>query len=205
MIKEEKRGLQGFMLLMKKAWAFYRQNGIQLIYSIPNNNSHPLLVKLKFVKDISLLYTYCLPYRIGGVKKGLRFANPLSVLFCRIWVLFSSFFSSKTEHIFSIQRDYETFERTRYNRSDGKYSFADAGDIHFTYKIENYGGVRTCFLIDVKSKSGKAFCGAVQYLLRHEQKKFDLIIYVGYLPFASTGLIRIPHRFEPKNFNFVGI
>ena len=65
-------------------------------------------------------------------------------------------------------------------------------------------GVRTAFLIDVKKKSGKALCNAVKYLIRNEGENFDILLYVGYLPFAHHGLIRIPHRFEPKNFNFVG-
>lgn len=204
MIKEEKRGLQGFMFLMKKAWAFYKQNGIQLIYSIPNNNSHPLLVKMKFVKDISPLYTYCLPYRIGGVKKGLSFANLLSELFCFVWVSFASLFASKKEHVFGVQRDYESFEEKRYKRSDRNYSFATIGDVSIVYKVIEHEGVRTAFLIDVKNKSGRALCKAVKYLLKKERKNFDLLLYVGYLPFAYNGLIRIPHRFEPKNFNFVG-
>lgn len=204
MIEEEKRGLQGFMLLMKKAWSFYKENGIQLIYSIPNNNSHPLLVKLKFVKDISMLYTYCLPYRVGGVKKGMKFANPLSKWFCRQWLFISDLLASKKIYKFGVQRDYESFEKTRYNRSDKKYSFAEVGGVRIVYKIMEYEGIRTAFLIDVRDKSSKAFCKAVRFLLKEEGENFDIILYVGYLQFRNTGMIRIPHKFEPKNFNFVG-
>ena len=59
-------------------------------------------------------------------------------------------------------------------------------------------------MIDVYEKSQKAFCESVRYLLKHERNNFDLIIYVGYLPFVNPGLIRVPHKFEPKNFNFDG-
>lgn len=204
MIREDKRGLQGFMLLMKKAWAFYKQNGIDLIYSIPNNNSHPLLVKLKLVQDISPLYTYCLPYRVGGVKKSLGFLNPLSELFCWLLVLATSCFATKKNYGFGIQRDYDTFENTRYKRTDGNYTFASIDGYSMVYKIKEYEGVRTAFLMDVRQKSQKSFCKAIKYLLTKERKNFDMILYVGSLPWANPCMIRIPHRFEPKNFNFVG-
>lgn len=204
MIREDKRGLQGFMLLMKKAWGFYKQNGIELIYSIPNNNSHPLLVKLKLVQDISPLYTYCLPYRVGGVKKSLGILNPLSELFCWLWVLATSCFASKKNCSFGVQRDYDTFESTRYKRTDGNYTVASIDGDSMVYKIKKYEGVRTAFLMDVRQKSRKSFCKAIKYLLTKERKNFDMILYVGSLPWANPCMVRIPHRFEPKNFNFVG-
>lgn len=203
-IRKECRGISGFMTLMKKSWAYYKEQGIQLIYSLPNNNSHPLLVKLKFVKDVGSLYTYCLPYRIGGVKPSLRFANILSEFFCLCWVHISSLFASGKTVQFRIQRDYESFLPTRWSRGEGKYSFGKVNGVEFVYKIKVHEGVRTAFILDIVSeKSQKAFIDAVKYLLKNEKANFDMILYVGFLPFINPGLIRIPHRFEPKNFNFV--
>lgn len=203
-IRKECRGIGGFMSLMKKSWAYYREQGIQLIYSLPNNNSHPLLVKLKFVKDVVSLYTYCLPYRIGGVKPSLKFANILSEFFCLCWVYVSSLFATSKPIRFKVQRDYETFLPTRWNRGDGEYSFGKVKGVEFVYKIKVHEGVRTAFIIDIVSeKSQRAFNDAVKYLLKKESANFDMILYVGYLPFINPGLIRIPHKFEPKNFNFV--
>lgn len=202
-IRKECRGISGFMTLMKKSWAYYKEQGIQLIYSLPNNNSHPLLVKLKFVKDVGSLYTYCLPYRIGGIKPSLEVANIFSKLFCYGWVYLSSLFASGKNLEFGVQRDYDSFLKTRWHRSDGKYSFADVNGTTMVYKIMTYEGIRTAFIIDIYEKSQKNFFAGVKYLLRHESKNFDLILYVGYLPFVNPGLIRISHKFEPKNFNFV--
>ena len=203
MIRKDCRGIQGFMYMMKKAWAYYKHQGIQLIYSIPNNNSHPLLVKLKFVKDLDSLYTYCLPYRIGGVKPALKFANIFSKLFCYGWVHLTGIFASNEKLKFGVQRDYETFLKTRWSRSDGKYSFAKVSGTTMGYKIMEYEGIRTAFLIDIYEKSQKNFFAAMKYLLENESKNFDLILYVGYLPFVNPGMVRVPHKFEPKNFNFV--
>ena len=39
-------------------------------------------------------------------------------------------------------------------------------------------------------------------IYKKERKGIDMIIYVGNLPFTPIGLISVPHRLEPKHFNF---
>lgn len=205
MIDEKHRGLQGFMFLVKKAWNYYKEQGVQLVYNLPNNNSHPLFIKLKCTKNIGNLYTYVLPYRIGGIIKGLKVLNLLSIAFCRIWAFCSSVLASNKEHHFKVQRDYESFLPSRYKRFDGRYSYGELKNTKFVYKVMTFDGKRTAFIIDVYVKTQKAYCEAVRYLIKHERKRFDLILYVGNLPFVNPGLIRVPHKYEPKNFNFDGI
>lgn len=205
MIDEKHRGLQGFMFLVKKAWAYYKEQGVQLIYNLPNNNSHPLFIKLKCTKSIGKLYTYIMPYRIGGIVEKFNFLNFLSIAFCRTWVFFSNIFASNKLIPFKVQRDYETFLHTRYNRFDGRYCYGELTNTEFVYKLMSYEGKRTAFIIDIYKKTQKAYCEAVRYLIKHERNNFDLILYVGNLPFVNPGLIRVPHKFEPKNFNFDGI
>lgn len=205
MIEEGHRGLQGFLFLIKKAWNYYREQGVQIIYHLPNNHSHPLFIQLKCSRSIGNLYTYALPYRIGGVVPRMKLFNFLSKAFCRAWVLLPRLFGSNRPIDFGVRRDYDSFMPSRYNRLDGNYSFGEVKDTKFAYKIMTYEGKRAAFLIDVLGKSQKAFCRAVHYLLKNESKHFDLILYVGYLPFFNPGLIRIPHRFEPKNFHFDGL
>lgn len=205
MIDEKHRGLQGFMFLVKKSWGYYKEQGVQLIFNLPNNNSHPLFIKLKCTQNIGSLYTYCMPYRIGGLVKKLSFLNIFSIAFCKMWVFFSGIFASREGLQFKVQRDYASFMPTRYKRFDGKYSIGELNGTRFVYKVKYHEGKRTAFIIDVIGKSQKGFCDAVKYLIRHESKNFDIILYVGYLPFANPGMIRIPHKYEPKNFNFDGI
>ena len=205
MIDEKHRGLQGFMFLVKKAWNYYNEQGVQLIYNLPNNNSHPLFIKLKCTKNIGSLYTYVLPYRIGGIIKGLSVLNFLSITFCRIWAFCSSVLASNKKHHFKVQRDYESFFPSRYKRFDGRYSYGELTNTKFVYKVMTFDGKRSAFIIDIYEKTQKAYCEAVRYLIKHERKNFDLILYVGNLPFVNPGLIRVPHKYEPKNFNFDGI
>ena len=203
MIHKDHRGLRPFWALVDTAWTFYKEMGAQTIYSLPNNNSHPFLVKLEYVQEVAQLYTFCLPYRIGGVKKALWLLNPLSKIFCYGWAFFTGLFASRKPVEYKVQRDYESFSPTRWKRADGQYSFGELKKNRFVYKITEYEGIRTAFILDIEKKSQKAFCDVVKYLMWREGKKFDLILYVGYLPFTNPGMVRVPHNYEPKNFNFV--
>lgn len=201
MIAEHHRGLENFYDMIKASFGDSEKQGYDVVYGFPNDNSYELFTKLKFMKDIGKLDTYCLPYRIGGIKKGLGWLNWASMLFCRIWVACSSIFSSSRKAKFLIEKEADTYNATRYNRSDGKYSVVDG---LFAYKVMEYEGVRTAFIVDVFEKSPKSFVKAINYLFKNEKKNFDLILYVGHLIFKSYGLIKFPRRYEPKHFNFTG-
>ena len=67
--------------------------------------------------------------------------------------------------------------------------------------MKEHEGVRTAFIVDVSPKSPRNFVDAVKYLLKHHSKEFDLVLYPGELPFGVTGMIKLPRKVEPKNFN----
>lgn len=201
MIAEHHRGLENFYDMIKTSFGDSEKQGYDVVYGFPNDNSYELFTKLKFMKDIGKLDTYCLPYRIGGIKKGFGWLNWASMLFCRIWVSCSSFLASSRKVTFLIEKEADTYNTTRYNRSDGKYSVVDG---LFAYKVMEYEGIRTAFIVDVFGKSPKSFVKAVKFLFKNEKKKFDLILYVGHLTFGYYGLIKFPRKYEPKHFNFTG-
>jgi len=122
------------------------------------------------------------------------------MLFCRTWLEVASLFASSEVKPYRIEKDLESYNVTRYKRSDGKYSFGDG----FVYKIMEYEGIRTVFLIDVFEKSAKNFCRAVKYIIKHEGCNFDILLYPGHLRFAHSGMIKIPHKYEPKRFVLTG-
>ena len=154
------------------------------------------------MSDIGKLHTYCLPYRIGGIKHSLAFLNIFSRLYAKCHVALAKLLASDREVDFAIHyaNDYND---TRYKRLDGQYShttLATGSELH--YKILNHEGVRTAFIIDVTRKSAKAFALACDYLIKNEGDNFDLILYPGYLPFGHHGLVKLPRKVEPKNFHF---
>lgn len=202
MIAKNHRGLENFYDMAKASFNHSEQNGYEVVVGFPNDNSYELFTKLKFMKDVGRLDTYCLPYRVGGIKKSLGFLNPLSILFCRIWAGCSSLFASSKNATFSMYKDDESYNKTRYQRTKGPYGFAAICGTTCIYRIKEQDGVRTAFIVDIYQKSPKSFNKAVRYLIKNEGKNFDLILYVGHLSFSNTGLIKIPRKYEPKRFNF---
>ena len=154
------------------------------------------------MEDIGKLDIYCLPYRIGGIKGVLRPLNLVSKMFCRLWVMITSILATDNRSSFVIEKEDESYNKTRYKRGDSHYSIVKMDSFSFVYKIMTYENIRTAFLIDVIGKSSLNFNKAIRYLLTHEKNNFDLILYVGYLSFNGHGLIKVPHKFEPKHFNF---
>lgn len=183
------------------AYDYMRKDGILLVYAFPNDNAYPVYKKSKLYFEIGRLDTYCLPYRIGGVKPKLKILNPLSILFSEVLVFITSIFSSNKIYGFLIEKG-ESYYKTRYKWFGGEYEIIDKDGVYFTYKVRLHEGIRTAFLIDVMPKSAKNINKAVRYMINKEKSNFDLMLYVGKLPFRNIGLIKIPRKFEPKNFNF---
>lgn len=202
----DKRYRDGFIFydVIKNAHSYMKENGVVMNYGYPNDNSYPVLLKVKLTKRIGKMHTYCLPYRIGRLKKGLSWANIFSMIGCRIWVLLSGAFASKKVSSFYIHKDEKSYNPSRYQRYGGNYGFAKIknGEVHF--KVKEHEGVRTAFILDVSPKSSRNFVDAVKYLLNHHSKEFDLVLYPGELPFGVTGMIKLPRKLEPKNFNMTG-
>ncbi len=204
MVAKEHRDFFNFKDMVDRAYKEMKKDGISFVYGYPNDNAYPVVIKSRLMKDIGRMNTYCLPVRIGGVKRSLAFLNPLSSLFCRIWVSVSGALASGKVAEFPVHKEEASYNSSRYKRGDGNYSTADLGDATLYYKIKEHEGVRTAFIIDITRKSPANFVRAVKHILRNHGREFDLILYPGWLPFGITGLIRLPRRFEPKNFNFTG-
>lgn len=205
MVKKQCRGIDDFYDMMMHAIEAYKAAGVCFLYGFPNDNSYPILISLDLMEDIGKMDTYCLPYRIGGIKKTLGCLNWASRLACRLWLFGASCVAGRRTACFDIEKEADSYNATRYKRSNGQYSIVELGTFSFVYKVMSYEGIRTAFLIDVTSKSARNFTRAVRYILAKEKEQCDLVIYVGSLPFHTTGMIRIPHKYEPKHFNFTGM
>lgn len=202
MIAKEYRDLYELLELLGNGYKAMRDDGVALVYGYPNDNSFPVYIKSKTMKGIGKMRTYCLPYRIGGVKPRLAFLNPLTELFAWCYAYTLGVFASPTVANFLLRKDDASYNMTRYKRLDGDYGIVRIKDLTLYYKIKEHEGVRTAFIIDIDKKSPRNFNLAVKYLLKKERRNFDLILYPGCLPFWNTGMICIPRKLEPKNFNF---
>ena len=206
MVKKGYRDGFVYLDLVHGITKYMKQEGYVFSFGFPNENSYPVVKKAKLGKDIGRLDTYILPYRIGGVRKGLGWLNPLSKLFCNLWLSLSGIGLSDELYLPLIHKDDESYNVSRYKRMDGNYCHVESEKIEFYYKVKEHEGVRTALLIDVVGKTERTFHYAVKYIMRKEKKDFDLLLYVGHLPksFRKTGLVKIPRRFEPKHFYMTG-
>lgn len=202
MIAEQYRNFFEFRKIIKNVFKALKADGIPLIYGYPNDNSHPVYKTAGLMSDIGKMRIYCLPYCIGGIKPSLKAMNWLSQAFAHCVVTIDGWFAGKKAVEFPITKASD-YNLTRYKRLDGQYSNVDLGDdCTLYYKVMEQDGVRTAFIIDLTRKSPRNFVRACKFLLKHEGKNFDLILYPGYLPFKAHGMVCLPRKAEPKNFHF---
>lgn len=202
-ILKEYRDGEIFLNQLQSYFDHMKAIGAKLMIGFPDAKVMKLYAKTKVYKKIGEMQTYMLPYRIGGVRSSLNVLNWVSKAFSWCFVGLTGFFASKKVTEFKIEKDAESFNATRYKRMDGNYQTVHNGDLEFFYKVMPFNGVRAAFLIDVTGKSAKHFNCAVKYILKHNRKEFDIIIYVGNLYFRNSGLIKVPQKFAPKQFNFI--
>lgn len=179
-----------------------KNNGIALDFGFPNTLAMKVYTKGKLYTKVGEMDTYFLPYRIGGIKSGLKFLNFISSFFTLFSVAVSFLFSSKKIVKCKIKKDADSYNAKRYQSFDGQYSRVKLDDFEFMFKVKVHEGIRTLFLIDITEKSARNFNKALWYILKYYRKDFDLLLYVGNLPFKFHGMIRMPRRFAPKEFNF---
>lgn len=204
MIRKEYRGQGYFQTMFSACIDYMRNDGVTFIITFPNDISYPGFIKSKLIHDFGSLTVYALPYRIGGIKPPLKVLNPLSIVLSRSLVFLTSLFAGHKIYRFSIEKEAETYNRTRYSQPDGRYHIEQCNGNGFVYKIMDYEGVRTAFLIDIFVKSARNFNIAVKRIIKNHHDEFDILLYVGRLPFGFHGLIKVPQCFSPKNFHFLG-
>lgn len=202
MVKKEHRDFFGFRDMIAACEKRMHEDGCVLRIGFPNDNSYPILKKGFKYKDIGKLTTYFLPIRVGGVKPSLRVLNPLSLMGSWCLIHLSRFSGNGKEYKFRYGKERESFDKVRYKWFNGEYRTIEIGNVKARYKIQVQEGVNTAFLLDVHPMSKKMFDKVVREVYKRERKNADLIMYVGHLPFKPCSLITIPHRFEPKHFNF---
>ena len=192
-----------FLEQLQSYFGHMKDIGAKLMLGFPDSKVMKLYSKTKVYKKIGEMQTYILPYRIGGIKPSMKLVNWASEAFSWVYVWMSGLFASKEVTKFKIEKDTESFNATRYKRMDGEYQIVNRGDVEFFYKCMPFKGVRAAFLIDVTGKSAWHFNQAVKYILKHNRNEFDIILYVGNLYFKNSGLLKVPAKLAPKQFNFI--
>lgn len=207
MISVEHRNFDNILNLITDGRNKMRDEGFYMYFGFPNENSYPLYKKAFRDKEIGNLSIYILPYRIGGIKPKLRLLNPLSMLFANSVLFFSHLSQSKKITKKLVVRDRKSFLATRYKWFESsEYVVCDdeKKNLHFAYRIREYEGVKCAFLFDIYPLCKKNIDRAMRKMFRQDKKNFDMAMFVGYLDFSPYSLIKVPTKYEPKTFHFVG-
>lgn len=202
MVKKEFRDFFNFHDLITECQNRLKNDGCVLRIGFPNDNSYPILKKGLKHRDIGRLSTYCLVRNIGSLNSRLRWANFFSRCFSYGQYVLSYFSRSRRSCEFRYRKERESFDACRYKWFGGDYRRVSVAQAQGIYKIEDHEGVRTAFVMDVFPLSRYTFDAVVRAVYKREHRRIDMILYVGKLPFSPLSLLRIPHRFEPKRFNF---
>jgi hypothetical protein len=204
MIAKPYRDFITFYDVMMNANKSLEDDGFVLGYGYPNDKSLPVCLKGKIARYIGKLNIYCMPYRIGGVKPMLSWLNWLSEVMAWLWLYTCSLFASKKIADFPIHKEEVDYNQHRYQAKERNYGHEEweGGEMYF--RILEHDGVRTAFMIDIMPKSPRNFVSGVKRLIKQHSSEFDLILYPGVLPFKFTGMIKLPRKLEPKNFNMTG-
>ena len=204
MICEEYRGKGYLKSMFSVCLDYMRNDGIIFIITFPNDISYPGFIKSKLFHDFGNLLIYALPYRIGGILSAFKILNWLSIFLVNAFIFFVSLFANRKIYNFFIEKEAETYNKTRYSNQENEYHIEQSKGDGFVYRIMDYEGVKAAFLIDVFEKSPRNFCIAIKYIIKNHHKEFDILLYVGKLPFKFHGLMKVPQYFSPKNFHFLG-
>lgn len=202
MVKKEHRDFFGVRDMFQACVTRMHEEGCVLRVGFPNDNSYPVLKKGFKYKDVGKMTTYFLPIRIGGVKPSLKVLNPLSRIASWCLIQLSRLSLNNETHKFRYEKERSSFDKVRYKWFGGDYDTVVVNGVTARYKIQVHEGVKTLFILDIYPISKKSFDKVVRTIYKKERKGIDMIMYVGHLPFTPLSLLTMPHKYEPKHFNF---
>jgi hypothetical protein len=204
MVDEECRGGPfNVIKIVRLVYEGLKRDNIGFVFGFPNNNAYQFTRRVIKWNDIGELDFFALPINIAALRPGLSWANSITRL-CAESFAWISRAQREVCTNFNIQKvNGKCFEEHRY---DDQYKVIDLpGGGRCLYRIYTEdNGVRTLYIIDVVPLTSKDFLEAVRQVNAIVDKRADLILYVGKLPFRPAGLIRIPRSKQPRRIMMCG-
>jgi len=177
---------------------------IPFVFGFPNDNVYLVRKKILKWKDIGQLDYYILPIKIGSIKPNLKLFNCITILFSKFIKFFiqkSFIFDNKIKNIEKINN--KKFLNYRYSLFDGNYKIIEQKELYFSYKIDTYESISAAYLVDVSVMNKRNFDSAVKYILENE-KRIDVILFVGKIDFRPFTLFKVPTKYIPKTVYMSG-
>jgi hypothetical protein len=201
--KEHRSGPFNIVKIVHLVYEGLKRDNIGFVFGFPNNNAYRFTKRILKWNDIGELDFYALPINIAALRPGLSWANSVARLFAGSFAWIPRV-QREARTSFNVQKvNGGDFKEHRY---DNQYEVIDlAGDGKCFYRIYTEdGGVRTLYIIDIVPLTPKDFLGAMRKVHAIADKRADLILYVGKLPFRPAGLIRVPRSKQPRRIMMCG-
>lgn len=181
-----------------------KEAGVKVFYGFPNDNSYKVNLAFIRMKDICPLDTYILPWKVGDVNPSMKVLNPFSWLFVKMMLLYSKLSSDSKVSSYPIRKKQPDFDKSRYQWfKPEEYRHYQDEEMTCHWKVSHFEGIKAAFLMDVYPMSKKNFDKAVHIAYEECHLQVGLLLYVGLLPFTPMSMIKVPTKFNPKNFHFV--
>lgn len=181
-----------------------KEAGVNVFYGFPNDNSYKVNLAFIRMRDICPLDTYILPWKVGDAKPSMKVLNPFSWLFAKMVLLCSKLGNDTKVYSFPIHKKQPEFDESRYQWfKPEEYRHYQDEEMTCHWKVSNFEGIKAAFLMDVYPMSKKNFDKAVRIAYDECHSQVGMLLYVGLLPFTPMSMIKVPNKFNPKNFHFV--
>lgn len=202
--KEYRNDFKNIFTIIRNMGKYLKANGVVCFYGFPNDTSYKINLSIIRMQDIASLYTYILPMKVGDAKPGLKWLNPLSIMFSKGLLFLSRMDCSTKGYKPYIDKKRPAFDEFRFkwfNPQD--YHIHQEKEYKCVWKLSEFEGIKACFLIDVYPFSKNNFNRAVRTMVKEMKRETGLFIYVGYLPATPLSMIKVPRKVQPKEFHFV--
>ncbi len=201
--ERHRRGPFNLLRMAQLACEEAARDGVVFVFGFPNDQAYAFVRRVLRWTGLGELDFYVLPIRIGAVRPLLAWANALSRFISIVWIRLPRW-SRAGPSRFPVEKICdEGFRRHRYGEQHGAIALKAGGEA--TYCIhEEDDGVRVLYIVDVTPLKADAFAEAVRKLHGVAMLRADLILYVGRLPFAPRGLIRVPLSMCPRPIRMCG-
>ena len=182
---------------------FMKQDRICFVFGSPNDNAYTYTTRVLKWHRMGELDFYVLPRNLGAVMPRLRWLNFLSRVCAGVFVRLPAR-KRRTEPQYPVEKKRNRlFAEHRYDTSYGSVDLDCESECTYKIYCEDFG-VRVLYLIDVHPLTPAAFDNAIERVYVKCSHTFDIMLYVGKLPFVPTRMIRVPESRKPRRIQLCG-
>lgn len=186
------------------AYEAMKLDRICFVFGFPNEQIYNYTKRILKWSDIGTLDKYVLVRNIGAVIPKMRFLNPISRIWTKMLIDFKKT-KYKKDSKYNIEKVWSIdFETHRYNNSHQVLDLGNGGKCFYHIDAQ-YPGARKLYITDVNPLNNYFFRNAIKHLYSTNAKDLDVLLYVGRLPFKSSGMMKVSNSSKISSIRMCGM